>query len=126
MARIRGRDTAPELAFRRALRARGIGYRLQARDLPGRPDLVFRGARLAVFVHGCFWHRHGGCRLASTPKSSTSFWSAKFAANVARDRRSVERLGALGWRVGIVWECETACADLDLAVDAIAALIGRG
>lgn len=123
MSRIKGRDTAPEMRLRRALRGRGIGYRLQAKDLPGRPDVVFRGARLAVFVHGCFWHRHEGCRSASVPKSSVAFWTAKFSANVRRDRRNIERLLAAGWRVGVVWECETACGDLALAVDAIEELV---
>lgn len=126
MSRIRGTDTLPELTFRRALRGRGIGYRLHAKDLPGRPDVVFRGHRLAVFVHGCFWHRHPGCRHASSPKSSQAFWNAKFSANVARDRRSIAALHARGWRVGVVWECEIGDSLLlSLAVDAIAEAIGR-
>lgn len=126
MARIGVKDTAPELALRRALRRRGIGYRLHASDLPGRPDVVFRGSRLAVFVHGCFWHRHRGCRLCSSPRTSSSFWERKFATNVARDRLSVERLHALGWQVGIVWECEIKNeTDLDLAVDAISSMAGQ-
>lgn len=105
--------------MRRALLSLGIGYRLQARDLPGRPDIVMRGARIAIFVHGCFWHRHPGCRHASTPKSSVAFWHDKFRANVARDRRSIDRLLASGWRVGVVWECETRGADLPLAAEAV-------
>lgn len=126
MARIGGRDTKPEMLFRRALRSHGIGYRLHARDLPGRPDVVFRGARLAVFVHGCFWHRHPGCARATHPKSSIPFWSSKFAANVARDRRSVERLRAAGWRVGLVWECEVEReGDRELAVEAVLEALGR-
>jgi len=121
MARIRGKDTGPEMLLRRALRARGIGYRLHAPDLPGRPDVVFRGARLAVFVHGCFWHRHPGCAKATDPKTSTTFWQDKFSRNVARDRRKADQLLAKGWDVGVLWECEASCVDdLALAVDAIA------
>jgi DNA mismatch endonuclease (patch repair protein) len=120
MARIGGRNTRPEIILRAALRSRGIGYRLHSRDLPGTPDVVMRGARLAVFVHGCFWHRHPGCLKATMPKTREEFWSAKFRANVARDRRQIDSLIRAGWRVGVVWECETACAaDLALAVDAI-------
>lgn len=126
MARIKGRDTMPELVFRRLLRSRGIGYRLHAKDLPGRLDIVMRGARLAIFVHGCFWHRHPECRHASTPKSSIPFWSAKFASNVARDRRSITSLRAMGWRVGVVWECEVLDPILSrLAVEAVECAIGR-
>lgn len=126
MSRIRGTDTGPERTFRRALRERGIGYRLHARDLPGRPDVVFRGARTVVFVHGCFWHRHPGCPRATTPKSSTAFWEAKFEANVRRDRIAIERLARAGWRVGVVWECEVSHPpDLSLAVEALADMIGR-
>ena len=126
MARIRGKDTTPELRFRKALRDRGIGYRLHAKDLPGRPDVVMRGGHLAIFVHGCFWHRHPGCRLAGTPRTRTDFWNAKFDANRRRDRRNLERLRADGWRAEIVWECEVADRrDLDLAVDAVAEMLGR-
>lgn len=107
MSRVRGRDTKPEVALRRALHAAGLRYRLQARELPGRPDIVFRPARLAIFVHGCFWHRHPGCTHARTPKSRLDFWEPKLAGNVERDRRHAEQLEAAGWRVMIVWECET-------------------
>jgi DNA mismatch endonuclease (patch repair protein) len=123
MARIRGADTKPEMLLRRALIDRGIGYRLHARDLPGRPDVVFRGSKLVVFVHGCFWHRHPGCRHAGDPKTSAVFWQDKFKANTARDRRNVAALHAMGWSVGVLWECEAGRpADLALAVDAIAIL----
>jgi DNA mismatch endonuclease, patch repair protein len=106
MSRIRGRDTAPELALRRALHHRGLRYRLYGAQLPGRPDIVFPSRRAVVFVHGCFWHRHDGCRIATTPKSNTSFWQAKFDRNVERDLRNGERLRELGWIVIVVWECE--------------------
>ena len=107
MARIRGRDTAPELAVRRIAHRMGLRFRLHRKDLPGRPDLVFPKHRLAVFVHGCFWHRHEGCRHASTPKSRTTFWTEKFAANVERDARQEAALRTLGWRVLVIWQCET-------------------
>lgn len=126
MSRIRGADTRPEMLLRKELRTRGVGYRLHARDLPGRPDLVFRGARLVVFVHGCFWHRHPGCPRATMPKSSSAFWAAKFETNVARDRRCIERLRASGWKIGLVWECEVEDpVRRSLAVDAICELSGR-
>ena len=107
MAGIRGRDTAPELAVRRIAHRMGLRFRLDRKDLPGRPDLVFPRHRLVVFVHGCFWHRHEGCRYASTPKSRIAFWTEKFAANVARDARQEATLRALGWRILVIWECET-------------------
>lgn len=105
MARIRGVDTKPELAVRRALHAKGYRYRIHVRELPGRPDLVFAKRRTAVFVHGCFWHRHG-CSRTSTPKSREDFWQSKFDANVERDRRNEALLLHDGWRVFIAWECE--------------------
>lgn len=107
MARIRGRDTGPELAVRRIAHRMGLRFRLHRKDLPGRPDLVFPKHRLAVFVHGCFWHRHQGCRHASTPKSRVAFWTEKFAANVVRDARQEAALRALGWRVLVIWQCES-------------------
>ena len=107
MANIRGRDTAPELAVRRIAHRMGLRFRLHRIDLPGRPDLVFPKHRLAVFVHGCFWHRHQGCRYASTPKSRIAFWTEKFAANVERDARQEAALRTLGWRVLVIWQCES-------------------
>ncbi|MCV2872799.1 very short patch repair endonuclease [Defluviimonas sp. WL0050] len=105
MSGIRGKNTKPELALRRALHTRGFRFRLHSRKVHGRPDLVLPKYRAVVFVHGCFWHRHEGCRYATTPATRSEFWQAKFAANVARD--SVVR-GALldqGWRVATIWEC---------------------
>lgn len=107
MARIRSKNTEPELRVRRAAHACGLRFRLHRRDLPGTPDVVFAKWRVALFVHGCFWHRHEGCRRASTPKSRQAFWQLKFDRNVARDRDKAEALGLLGWRVETVWECET-------------------
>lgn len=106
MARIRSKDTSPELALRRALHARGLRFRLNERKLPGRPDIVLPRHSAVIFVHGCFWHRHEGCKVASTPKSNTEFWLEKFRKNVERDARAIEALEALGWRVFVAWECD--------------------
>jgi DNA mismatch endonuclease, patch repair protein len=106
MARVRGRDTGPERVVRSGLHRLGFRFRLHARALPGSPDLVLPRRRAAVFVHGCFWHRHAGCRQTSVPASNTDHWTTKFAATVARDARATHALEALGWRVAVVWECE--------------------
>lgn len=106
MRRVRGRDTGPELAVRRALRAMGVGYRLGGWDLPGRPDVVMPGRRLAIFVHGCFWHGHHCPRGARTPQSNADYWIAKIERNRARDVRVADHLRALGWRAEVIWECE--------------------
>lgn len=107
MSAIKGKDTAPELRVRTYLHAVGLRYRLHARSLPGHPDLVFPGCRIALFVHGCFWHRHPGCRFATTPSSNATFWNQKLAANVERDRLKERQLVDLGWTVLRIWECET-------------------
>jgi DNA mismatch endonuclease (patch repair protein) len=106
MARVRQRDTKPELLVRRIAHALGFRFRLHRRDLPGTPDLVFPRLKKIVLVHGCFWHRHEGCSHATTPKTRKSFWLSKFDANVARDKRTTAELQRLGWNVLIVWECE--------------------
>jgi len=105
MSGIRGRDTAPELIVRRGLHQRGLRYVLGGRGLPGRPDLVFPSRMTAVFVHGCFWHRHSGCRFAYLPKTRPDFWATKFSSNIARDARNEACLEALGWNVEVIWEC---------------------
>lgn len=107
MRRIRSKDTAPELAVRRAAYAMGYRYRLHRRDLPGSPDLVFAGRKKVVFVHGCFWHQHGDCREGRLPRSNTEYWTSKLERNVARDRVSQATLVSSGWAVLVVWECET-------------------
>lgn len=106
MSRIRGRDTKPELAVRSILHRLGYRFRLHRNDLPGRPDLVLPRFGMVIFVHGCFWHRHAGCKFAYTPKSRLHFWLSKFEENIARDRRSVLQLRKLGWKALVVWECE--------------------
>jgi DNA mismatch endonuclease (patch repair protein) len=106
MGRVRQRDTAPELAVRRLLHSMGYRYRLGRRDLPGSPDLVLPRHGKVIFVHGCFWHRHRGCKHTTTPKSNARFWVKKFAENVKRDRRVRRRLKILGWASLIVWSCQ--------------------
>lgn len=106
MAKVRGKDTGPEIRVRRIAHRMGLRFRLHRKDLPGRPDLVFPRHSLVVFVHGCFWHRHEGCRRATTPSTRQEFWQAKFDANIERDRRQIHELNALGWRVLVLWECE--------------------
>jgi DNA mismatch endonuclease, patch repair protein len=100
-------DTTPELSVRRIAHKLGFRFRLHRKDLPGSPDIIFPKHRLCLFVHGCFWHRHHGCRKATTPKSNAAFWMDKFARNVERDARKVKALRALGWKVAVVWECQS-------------------
>ncbi|UWR54703.1 DNA mismatch endonuclease Vsr [Phaeobacter inhibens] len=105
MAANRRRDTKPEMIVRRDLHRHGFRFRLDVRKLPGSPDIVLARHRAAIFVHGCYWHRHPGCKLATTPKTRVAFWEQKFTRNVERDRAAVVSLQELGWRVAIVWEC---------------------
>jgi DNA mismatch endonuclease (patch repair protein) len=106
MARIRGKDTGPELVVRRLLHAMGYRFRLHRRDLPGTPDIVLVARRKVVLVHGCFWHRHPGCKAAGTPRTRRVFWETKFERNVARDAQKAAALAALGWDVLVLWTCE--------------------
>ena len=108
MRRVRGKDTKPEMAVRRLVHGMGYRYRLHGKDLPGKPDLVFRSRRMVIFVHGCFWHRHPSpsCRLARMPKSRQDFWRPKLEGNRERDARTRDALDQLGWRQMVVWECE--------------------
>ena len=122
MARVKGRDTRPEMTVRRALWAAGLRYRLHDKRLPGKPDIVFASRCVALFVHGCFWHRHPGCQAARMPKSRPEFWEPKLAGNVIRDREQRSRLEALGWTVLVIWECETRDPS---ALKALAARIRR-
>jgi DNA mismatch endonuclease, patch repair protein len=107
MSRIRGADTKPERIVRSLLHQSGYRFRLHRKDLPGRPDIVLPRYQAAILVHGCFWHRHKGCRFAYTAKSRQDFWKQKFTENVERDRRNLRALRKLGWRCLTVWECET-------------------
>lgn len=108
MSRIRSKDTGPERVVRSMLHRMGYRFSLRQRDLPGKPDIVLPRYRTVVFVHGCFWHRHRGCRLAYTPKSRQAFWLKKFSDNVVRDRKVQRELRRLGWQVLTVWECQIA------------------
>jgi DNA mismatch endonuclease (patch repair protein) len=108
MGRIKGRDTGPEKTVRSLLHRQGFRFRLHEKKLPGKPDIVLPKWKAAIFVHGCFWHRHKNCRFCYTPKSNTAFWNAKFAGNVERDQRNQTSLREAGWKVLTVWECELA------------------
>lgn len=106
MSRIKGKDTGPEKQLRSMLHRAGYRYHLHHRELPGRPDIVLPKYRTAIFVHGCYWHRHKGCSNATTPKTRTEFWQKKFSDTVKRDKLKEEQLKRLGWHVITVWECE--------------------
>jgi len=123
MARIKSKDTKAELVVRKLLRENGLtGYRLHWKKVPGSPDIAFPGRRVAIFVNGCFWHRHEGCKYAYTPKSRVMFWNKKFKENVERDQRNYETLKNAGWRVVIVWECELNSVDKAGIIDRIKVL----
>jgi DNA mismatch endonuclease (patch repair protein) len=107
MAKVRSKDTKPELMVRKTAHRLGYRFRLHRMDLPGTPDLVFPRHRLAVFVHGCFWHRHPNCRRATMPTTNVAKWAEKFERNGLRDARSIAELEAIGWSVLVIWECET-------------------
>lgn len=113
MTKIRGKDTGPERTVRRLLTQLGFRYRLQGKDLPGRPDIIFRRRKIAIFVHGCFWHRHddAACKLARLPKSRLDFWLPKLEGNRQRDLENQRKLAALGWEVLVIWECELGKLD---------------
>ena len=111
MARVKGRDTKPELTVRRMLWRLGARYRLDRKDLPGRPDIVMPGRQLAVFVHGCFWHGHDCARGGRVPKANRDYWTGKIGRNRARDIETRAALEALGWRVEVVWECDLKDAE---------------
>lgn len=124
MAGISGRNTRPELALRKALHRQGFRFRLHVRTLAGRPDLVLTKYRAAVFVHGCFWHRHQDCRFTTNPATRPQFWAEKFRGNVERDARNAELLKNQGWRVATVWECELRAGSA--VVERLAAWLREG
>ena len=111
MRQVKGRDTSPELKVRKALTALGVRYRLNRKDLPGTPDIVMAGRRLAIFVHGCFWHGHDCPRGSRVPKANRDYWLAKVARNKARDVAAEAALIELGWRVETIWECDLKNAE---------------
>lgn len=117
MARFRSKDTKPEILVRSLLHRLGYRFRIHVGKLPGKPDIVLPRYRTVILVHGCFWHRHFGCSIATTPKTRKDFWQAKFEANQERDQRIAEQLVERGWRVVVVWECETK--DLEAVADRV-------
>ena len=125
MSRIRSVSTKPELLLRHAIWRRGFRYRVNAKNLPGRPDIVLPKYRTVVFVHGCFWHGHKGCKVYSVPKTNTEFWLAKVARNQERDQEVWRKLEAKGWSVIIVWECQLKKANLEETIDRVAEEIVR-
>lgn len=126
MSGIRSKDTKPEVSLRRALHARGLRYRLHVRGLPGSPDIVLPRWKAAIFVQGCFWHRHVDCRFATTPATRPEFWAAKFEQNVDRDSRNQMALTALGWRVCVIWECSIRKHGADRIAEEILSWLNSG
>lgn len=124
MARVKSKGTKPEMVVRRLLFSMGYRYRLHDRSLPGSPDIIFRGRKKVIFVHGCFWHRHDGCPLARLPKSRLDFWIPKLEGNRERDTRTLHQLNSLGWDVLVIWECELK--DLNLLEKMLNGFLGRG
>lgn len=112
MRGIKSKDTAPEMIVRRLVYSLGFRYRLHRKDLPGKPDLVFQSRKKIIFVHGCYWHQHLGCKAASIPKSNQKFWIPKLKKNAERDASQLKQLAAMGWGVLTVWECETKNTEL--------------
>ena len=119
MARIGSKDTRPEMIVRQGLHARGVRFRLHRKDLPGRPDLVLPKFQSAIFIHGCFWHSHEKCKNFRMPKTRAEFWTEKLSMNRLRDKRNIETLRGGGWRVLIVWECETRRISVAPLVDQV-------
>jgi DNA mismatch endonuclease (patch repair protein) len=107
MSGIKGKNSLPEMLVRRMLFAAGYRFRLHRRDLPGTPDISMSSRKIAIFVHGCFWHAHQGCKYAKVPATRPDFWMAKLQANVDRDQLAIEKLTNIGWRVLCIWECAT-------------------
>jgi len=127
MSKVGQKGTAPEMKLRRALFARGFRYRVNDKKLPGSPDLVFKKYKAVIFVNGCFWHRHEGCKYATMPSTRKEFWTKKFEANIARDKKNVDELLEMGWRVLVVWECilkKKKETGFDEAIELIAEWLG--
>lgn len=124
MAKVRSKGTKPEMAVRRLLFSMGYRYRLHDRSLPGSPDIIFKSKKKVIFVHGCFWHRHEGCRLARLPKSRLDFWIPKLEGNRERDARTLLQLKSQGWDAFVIWECELK--DLNLLEKRLNGFLERG
>lgn len=119
MAAVKAKNTKPELLVRRYLHSRNLRYRLHRKDLPGKPDIVFGGRKIVIFVHGCFWHAHANCKVFRLPKTRTGWWRAKLEGNAARDLRNIQSLQEAGWDVRVVWECEINDKTLSDLADSI-------
>lgn len=119
MSRVKGKNTTPEMRVRKIAHAMGLRFRLHRKDLPGNPDIVFPKYRVAMFVHGCFWHRHEGCAKATIPKTRTAFWQEKFDRNVIRDKKAIAELKALGWNTLVIWECETKKLEDAISIESL-------
>ena len=126
MSGIRAKNTTPEVTLRKGLHSRGFRYRIHATSLLGKPDLILPKWNAAVFVHGCFWHRHAGCKLSSTPATRRDFWLDKFAATTERDLRALAALQVAGWRTAIVWECQLRGKAIDQTIEDVAAWLSSG
>jgi len=111
MQKIKGKDTKPEIVVRKVVYSMGFRYRLHSKDLPGKPDLVFKQKKKAIFVHGCFWHQHPGCKQCHIPKSNLSYWKPKLQQTTKRDVENIRQLHSMGWSTLIIWECETKCPE---------------
>lgn len=125
MSRIKGKDTKPEILLRSLLHRSGFRFRLHRKDLPGRPDIVLPSSKIAIFVHGCYWHRHEGCRYTTTPSSNTRFWEQKFERTVGRDAENILALQHAGWKVVVAWECQLRSAANEILA-AISNAAGKG
>lgn len=123
MSRIHSKDTAIEIKVRKWLYHRGYRYRKNVKDLPGKPDIVLRTYNTVVFIQGCFWHRHSGCKDATTPKTRTEFWEAKFARNVANDEKNMSELKEMGFSVIVLWECEIN-KHFEETMESVASILG--
>lgn len=124
MSRIRSKNTKPEMLLRSSLHRMGYRFRVCVKDLPGKPDIVLPKYKTVIFVHGCFWHRHKGCKKCTMPSTNSQFWNNKFSLNVKRDKRIMIGLKALGWRVIVIWECEVK-RDLQSVAESIKRRIGK-
>lgn len=113
MSRIQGRDTKPEMIVRSWLHNKGYRFRLHKSDLPGKPDIVLKKYSLVIFLNGCYWHRHKGCKYSTIPKTNVDFWLRKFSNNVRRDDENMDKLSKLGWHVLVIWECEVRTREFE-------------
>jgi DNA mismatch endonuclease (patch repair protein) len=125
MRSVRSKNTKPEVLVRRYLHSLGYRYRLHSANLPGSPDIVFAGRRKVIFIHGCFWHQHAGCKSADRPSANSDYWRVKLDRNMARDQSVLEALHILGWSVLVIWECETRKSKWELLQSKLSEFLGE-